>query len=212
EFPSGEEIKRICHTIELARTEVNRFRTDLARELLSGIHSDVERIEGTVAWVLYSLALAETFAASDDPAAKGFFEDALGRMNQVPDVPPDLKSHIHEDYGKYLFRLGYRSKARLQFEAAKKVAAEQGRLEDSARMTLRLINIELELDKDPQLTSFKNMKNSALERGETHQAQLAAWHQYWGSIEAKRHAMKFGRDENVASKEYFAALFRSIGK
>ncbi len=208
---SGEDVKRIWHTLELARTEANRGRPDLARHYLSEISREIDQLEGSVCWAAYSLALAEVYAVSDDDAAGGFFEEAIERMNHVSDFPAQLKLHVHEDFGKYLSRQGYRSKARLQFETAKKMAVELNLLEVSAKNSLRLMKIDLELDGDPQLASFQNMKKAALDRGETHQAQLAVWLQHWGSIEARRQGLKFARNERVASKEYFAGLFCSCG-
>ena len=202
---------KLKHTLELARTEINRQNPHLALEYLKTVQRDVEDMAGSSAWAEHQLLSAEALSAYGDPAAETEFQEALQRISNLPVRDLGLEMRANEHFGNYLASFARRrSLARQHYESAKRVAVESSLPEDSARLQLFISKIDLEADQDPRLRSFQNLMKAAAELHSTAQEQLAAWTVYWSYDEQKKQGLVAARGAGIASVEYFLGLLTSV--
>jgi hypothetical protein len=207
-----ENQDRIKHILEIARQEINRQEPFLALEHLRNIQNDIEETPNTSNWAGHQLTFAEALAAMCDPSAESEFEEALRRIQNLAVRDRDMEMRVHEHYGRCLESVGRRSLALPHYQTAKQLAVECLFLEDSARIQLRIIRIGLELDNDPRLMSFHNLKKAAVESPCTHQEQLAAWMLFCDDASTKKRGLIAARHGHAATVEYFRGVLRTVKK
>jgi hypothetical protein len=159
------------------------------------------------------LLFADAYAALGSSGAETYFEVALERAQEIidPNVSLCLQMRVYEDFAKFLASVEHRrSLARTHNESAKKIAIKLGRLEDAARLQLRILKIDLESDEDIRLHDFQQLRKAANELGSSYQRQLAAWHLYEGEHAQGARGRLAARGANCASIEYFRRLLSSI--
>ena len=206
-MPSEHHLK---HSLELTRKAIIELKQSLAFQILTSIASDVESLSGTPILAEYQLLTANAYAMSSETAdtAEAEYQLAVEQICNLPTPDSDLEMRVHEDFGNYLVRFrGVRSRAREHFLSAKKIAILKSLPEDTARIELKIVKIDLESDRSPLLPKFRAFKNVAAELGITFQKQLAAWTLFCGENEAHTPGLVAARD---AGKEYFRGLLRSI--
>jgi hypothetical protein len=204
--------EKVRRAVDLARREVNRGQSALALSHLKGVQFDVEDVQGTQPWADYQLTSAEALAATNDRAAKSEFEEALARISNLHEPDAAMQMRAHEHFGAYLVGKQRRSLARQHYAAAKQLAVERSWHEDTARIQLLIIAVDLESDDDNQIGSLQNLRSAAKERGYTAQELLSAWMLYCGAREDDGQDILAARKRNdsMASVEYFRSLLRSI--
>jgi hypothetical protein len=209
-MPSELQMK---HTLHLARKAIFELKQSLAFELLRSIQNDVEILPHTSVSAEHQLLYADALALSKTTAdaAESEFRSALQQICdlQVSDV--ELEMRGHEDYGNYLARFKrLRSRAREQYQSAKRLAVQSTLLEDSSRLELSIIKIDLESDESPQITAFQNFKKAAAELGCTFQEQLAGWMVFSGEFEEQVPTLVAARNAGKTPVDYFRGLLKSI--
>lgn len=201
------KLKKIYLTLEKAHNEINRQNPDLAISFLSEINKDILDFEKTAEWAKHSLLHAEALAASCNPLTDDLFRETFDRLESLQEPAAELEFRAREHYADFLVRCQRRlSLARPQLERAKRIAIEQHSLEDSARIDLRIIRIDLQTDDDPQWPNFQVFKKVAARKHCTSQHQLAAWHLHIGHAQESARGMKFARAKSSATEEYFETL------
>jgi hypothetical protein len=199
------ELRRV---IERARAEINQGRAPLALRHLGEIRRDVEDSGILSLAAQHQLAFAEALATNCDPAAEDEFQDAVQQVTNLPDRDPLLEMRAHEHYARCLCQKKRRSLALKEYELAKKLAVEFGLPEDRARMQLCLMSIMLEIDEDPRVNDFRNLKKVVKDADFTWQEQLAALMQYLGESEVQEAGLQVARKRG--SEEYFQSLLKSL--
>ena len=196
--------------VERARLDNNRGKPDLALEHLRSIRQEIDGFSGTGVWAEFSLVKAEALAAKRDPAAESSFGEAIQRVGTLSEGQPLLEMRAHESYAKFLVEScrGKAPKARHSLVAAKEIAVKHNLGEDTARIQLRIVHIDL-ANEGTQSISFMTMKRVAHEGEYTSQEQLAAWHQHLGRLEESSQGMRFGRKSDAAGETYFRHLLES---
>src|SRR5229473_4924585 len=128
---------KLKHTLDLARTEIQRLRPYVALEHLKSIQVEIDSLPCTSISAEHRLLYAGVLAASGDPGAESEFKQAVQQVLDLPTRDVGLEMRAHEDYGNYLRRFTrFRTVAREQYQLAKKVALECKLFEDSARFEL----------------------------------------------------------------------------
>lgn len=210
----ASEIKSLCDTLNLAEGEVRRGKAPLALRLLKDIKSTVEAHPGTELSANHSLLVAEALAAKalrNDDSAASFFEEALQQIANLPSRKLELEMRAHESYGQYLMSALHRcSAARMHLEAAKAIAVQWNLRERTAEIQLKLIRIDLEADKDPQLLNFGTLRRVASSGDQTPEEELAAWNQHLGLAGKISGSVRYARNEQSASEAYFRNLLDSV--
>jgi len=206
-----EDEEKLSRTLQLARDEIKRLNPTRAFEYLGAIEFDVCERRGTAIWAEHKLLFASALAETGNSAAKQEFDEALERIRNLPDRDLDLEMRIFEDYAKYLACFEHRrSKAREYLQAAREIALKQGLLEDSARLQLKIIKIDLEIDEDPRKECFQNLKKAAKELGASFQKQLAAWVHYCTEDKNSSLGMIAARKKGIASVGYFRGVLTLV--
>jgi hypothetical protein len=121
-----------------------------------------------------------------------------------------MEMRAHELFGVQLASKCRRSLSRQHYESAKKLAAQNCWLEDSARIQLLIIAVDLESDDDPQIGSLRNLKKAAKDRGYTAQELLAVWMHYLEQTREHERGLIAARSGSVASVEYFHSLLKTF--
>src|SRR4029077_4234582 len=173
----------------------------LARRHLGEIRREVEQHCDASLSAHHQLAFAEALAASYDPSSESEFEDAVRHVSDLPERDPLLEMRAHEHYARCLRHKGRLSLALQHYESAKKLAVEFGLREDRARLQMSLVSINLEIDKDPRVENFRNLKKIARDVDYTWQEQLAAVTLFLGESESGEIGLLAARDRG--SMEYF---------
>jgi hypothetical protein len=204
------ETHRLVRTLELARRKINQQRPDMALELLFGIQTEIEGLEGTALEAECRLVRAEAHAAMRDQAARAYFGEALELLGRLPEPSLDLQLRAYEHYGDFLLMCHRRSDALRQYQKAGEIATGRVWSEDTARIQLKLVGIGLEMDSDPQLGNFRLLRHEADLLGCTSQQQLAGWHLHLGKLEDASRGMRFARSGGPASEQYFVDLLKSV--
>ncbi len=200
-------------TLDYARKEINRQNAPLALQYLDGIRHEVEELEAGPLWAEHRLLLAEAEGAKGDPVAEALFEESLERIANLSDSRGDLEMRAREHFGDYLLCFARRpSLAQPQYERAKTIAIEGRLFEESAHISLKLIRVHLEIDRDEELANYKIFRGVASRRAYTHQVQLAAWTVHGGNMGKQQVGRRFARQRTVASEEYFLELLESVRK
>ena len=194
--------------IDSARAEINQGRAPLALRHLGEIRRDVEDSKNSLLSAHQQLAFAEGLAGTCDPSSETEFQDALHQVSNLLDRDPLLELRANEHYARCLCHKGRRSLALQHYESAKKLAIEFGLPEDRARLQMCLISITLEIDADPRLAGFRNLKKAAMDADYTWQEQLAALMQYLGESEILEKGLLAARQ--YGSVEYFRHLLKSL--
>ena|ERR1700733_2753529 len=197
--------------LALAKTAINQQDAHLALEHLGSIERFAEGLPETIFWADHRLTLAEAYGALGDEVAPSFFEEALERLTRLPEEQPCLELRANEHYADYLNRVPPRkpSKAREFLVAAKRIATRVGK-EDVARVQMKVLGIDLILDKDPELDNFQTLKRVALQRHATYQRQLAAWMLHLGKQERAGKGLRAARIKSRASDQYFSDLLDTV--
>jgi hypothetical protein len=199
------------HFLDLARNEINRQHPDLALGYLQQIRSEIEDLEGRPIWAEHHLLLAEAYAAKCDAVAESLFEEVFERLPSLQGKLPRLELLAHEHFGDLLLHLaGRRSVARDHFEEAKKIAIKENLREENSRIELKLTNIYLEMDNDPEIPNFKSFRRVANNGGYTYQVQLASWQRHYMGQQQLSVGLRHARKRNLASDEYFADILESV--
>lgn len=181
--------------IENARREIRGNGFAVSREILRPFYRDCDDLVGTPEWAELSLTMAESFSGDNKAEAETYFNEALERIGSITDTPLQLLLRVQEHYGIFLFSVAKRPiSARPRFVEAKKLAVSNGLREDSARVQLRLLLIDLEADKDPQFGNFKSLRRIAKEDGFTSQETLMAWNLHLGLLDDKKQGLRYARN------------------
>jgi hypothetical protein len=201
--------KQLRHAIQCARAEINQQRAPLALRYLGEIRRDAQDCGIPSLSAEYQLTFAEALAAKNDPASVTEFQDALLQISDLSEPSPLLEMRAHEHFARDLRRKGRLSQAHQHCESAKKLAVVSRLLDDSARIQLLHILITLEMDRDPQIDIFQNLKRVAKDDSFTPQEQLAAWFLFQGDkSEAKKDSLLAARKRG--SEEYFRDVLKSV--
>ena len=198
------------HVLERAKAAINQQDPHLALRHLRSIERLVEDLPGTPIWADHRITLAEAYSALNNDAASGFFEEALERLSEVDEHQASLELRANEHYADHLYRFAKRlSKARELFANAKPWATRIGK-EDTARVQMKIIGIDLQVDNDPELENFQTLRRVARQRHATCQTQLAVWMQHLGQQDRASRGLRAARNRCLASEQYFADLIFSI--
>jgi hypothetical protein len=203
--------KNLRHILDLARAEIIRGNSSRALEYLRGARSDAEEVKGSTDWAEYQLLLADALAEAGDPTAQAEFEEAVQRACNLRDRDTVLEMRVYDDFGKFLvsFDEHQRSLAREYTQTAYELAVRRGQAEDSARLKLRIVMIDLKFNQNHAgIEAFRNLKKAAKDLGASYQRQLAAWVQYCGETQGIP-GMLAARGRRAASVDYFRGLLTS---
>lgn len=216
-FECHQEIR---NTLDLARRDINRQKPDLALERLRRINLQIDEAD-PFERTQYSLLLGEAFSAKRDPGAETYLLEAEERVKAMPirdrelevevlarDL--ELEMQVYEQLGIFYTFVDKRpSKAKLYFSKAKMAAVEINS-EAAAGIDLRIIAIDLTIDKDPELENYQILRRVAGE-GFLANDQLAAWHMHLEKKAASQApALRYARKINVRDEQYFRNLLESI--
>jgi hypothetical protein len=208
---SPSELEKFRAVLDLARAEINRQEPDLALAHLREIQDDIERFDGFSEWADFSLLIAEAYCAKRDEAAATFLEDAEERIRKIANPPPELQFRLWERCGDFHGRVSRRfSKAREYYAQAKVVARALGVAELVARVELKIICIDLHIDRDGQEENFKTLRRVGRQGNFTCAHQLAAWHIHYGNSNGATNSLRFARGLSRASGVYFRELLESV--
>ena len=208
-------LRNIRITLDSANRETVRGRADMAIQLLQGIKDDVDALSGTSEWVEFPLQIGEALSAQHDPDAETFFEEASDRATSTG-VAPELLIRLHENFGLFYASVARRpSRARQEFERAKEAAVQAHLSEEIARIDLKVIRLDLDTDKDPEIDNFATLKRVARRGGFTWAEQLRAWYQHLGRPPELGRNLRFARGvkkKKVEKKadDYFLGLLSSV--
>jgi hypothetical protein len=203
--------QRQKHILELARKAIQELKPDLALEHLRGIRREVEDLPGTSISAEHQLLYAGALGASNAEGAQSEYESALHQVCNlhVPDIALEIRAH--EDYGNYLRRFTrHRTVAREQYVLAKQLAIESNLPEDSSRLELDIVSLDLQINEDPRLATFQRIKKIALELGCTSQQQLQGWILFCGENEEQEYMLVAARKRREPSEEYLRGLLASL--
>jgi hypothetical protein len=208
---SYSELEKIRAVLDLARAEINRQEPDLALAHLREIQHDTDQFEGTVPWADFSLLIAEAFCAKRDEAAATFLEDAEERIQKITNPPPELQLRLWERCGDFHGSVSRRlSKAREYYAHAKVLALDLGVPELVARVELKIIRIDLHIDRDPAEENFRTLRRVGKQGNFTSKQQLAAWHIHYGNTAGTTKGLRFARGLSKAGDDYFRSLLESV--
>ncbi|MBN1547012.1 MAG: hypothetical protein JW902_10160 [Syntrophaceae bacterium] len=216
-FDNQQEIK---NALDLARRDINRQKPDLALERLRRIERQIDGAD-LFERTHYSLLLGEAFSAKRDPGAETYLLEAEERIKALPvrnrelelevlvrDL--ELEMRVYEQLGKfYTFVEKRPSKAKNYFSKGKAAAVEINP-ETAADIDLRIIAIDLTIDKDPELENFQILRRVGGE-GYLAQDELAAWRQHLDRKSASQSpALRYARNFNARDEQYFQNLLGSV--
>ena len=209
------KLELIRVTLSDVRREASR-RPEMARNLLADVNDDLDCLAGTSESVEFSLLLAVTYTAQKDSNAEAYLIDAEQKANKIEHLPPDLRVRLYEARGDYHrgvdLRLGI---ARSTYERAKDFAVNHDLKQESARFQLKIISIDLEIDKDSEGENFKTFKRVAKEKACTWTEQLGVWMFHLSSLGEQRRNVRYARSLNSKPDNYFVGLitdFRRNGE
>ena len=205
----GDLPRLIRDVLDAARGHINRQHPGLAKCELRRIEHEV--VTDTVDWAEHRLLLAEAFRAEMDPACESFFIEAITCMKSLSEPPISLLIQAMEHWGDFLCAMRRPSKARGLYEEAHQFAIESQCNEDvKAHLKLRLIRIDLETDRDPQLENYKVMKRVAERVDCPFSKQLCVWFLHMGTMEQQEQNLRFARKKHLATESYFENIFDSV--
>jgi tetratricopeptide (TPR) repeat protein len=190
----------------LARREINRQEPDQAIAQLRSVRDKIDRHERTSVWSEYALLLAEAYAAKNDRAAEDFFEDALSRVARVPDANAELRFRIHRSYGAFFSRRKLWAEALRQYRLAERLAIECGMREESAEVSLKIVEAQLQINKHPQLGSLYVLRRVGYRRHCTAERLLSTWQLHQGRSDEVQAQSIFLRHTTAPSEAYFEEL------
>jgi len=206
-----DEEGKLLRALQLARDEIKRLNPKRAFEYLKTIEPEVDQRIGTRVWAEHKLLFASALAETGNSAAEQEYGEALERIRNLSDRDLDLEMRIYDDFARFLACFQHRrSTAREYNQSAREIALKRGLIEDSARLQLRIVKIDLEIDEDPQKDSFRNLKKAAKELGCSFQNQLAAWVHYCAEDQDAKVGMIAARNKGIASVDYFRGLLTSV--
>lgn len=205
------ELEKIRRVLDLARAEINQQEPDLALANLRNIQLDIERFEHTPEGADFSLLIAEAYCAKREEVAATFLEEAEERIRKIASPPPDLQFRLLERCGDFHGSVSRRlSKAREYYAQAKISALALGVAELVARVELKIIRIDLHIDRDAEEENFKTLRRLGRQGNFTCDQQLAAWHIHYGNPNGVTDGLRFARGLSKASDDYFRDLLESV--
>jgi len=203
--------KTLRHVIDLARAEINHNRPNLAMEHLRTIREQIDGLRGLPLWAEFQMIYAEALSAMNLDGAEAEFEKALSRLSEMNPRESILEMRAEEHYAHFLSRKDRVPLAREHYQSAETIAVDSGLREDADRIRLCVIKMDLQSSKDPQLKSFRNLKNAAAECESPNSRQLAAWIRY---SDQRREQIDRGlmnaREGAIASPDFFKGLLISL--
>ncbi len=206
-----DEEYELRHTLDLARTEIQRLRPFVALAHLNSIQARVEARPHTSISAEHRLLYAGVLAATGDEGAESEFRQALQDILDLPTRDIGLELRAHEDFGNYLRRFTrLRTLAREQYQLAKKLAVECKLFEDSARFELDIVSLDLEINQDPRLGCFGRFKKIATQLGSTFKQQLRAWFVFCGESGEQGSRLVAARKRSEPPDGYFRGLLESV--
>src|SRR5881397_2075079 len=136
----------------------NTLIVDVPRlEILEPIRNGVDSLEGSVEWVELPLLIGQALVTAADTAALAHLNSAAERLMSIKDPPVDLQIRVQEHLGHFYRSVAKRpSKAKEHYIAAKQIACNAHCNEEAARVQLKICEIDLVTDKDPNLTNFQS--------------------------------------------------------
>ena len=212
------DLQKIRSVIGNARREINRQKPGVAIRLLEKINEEIQSHEGTLEWADFSLALGEAFSAKRDARAENYFMEAQEKAARVPDLPVEWQIRLHEHLGDFYAKFPLKlSLAWSSYERAKKIAVEQHLEEDIARIELKIICVDLQRDKDPEIENFQTLRRVANGDATSEDAnesftwteQLMALHLHIGNVAALKMHTQFARGFQKMTDAYFLELLKS---
>lgn len=205
-----QELEKFRRLLSVAQAEVQENRPDAAMELLRPVTALIESREGTLEWVELPLVTGHALAAKKDEAAEAYLKQALGRVVQVHDPPPDLEIRIYKQLGNFYRQCVHRrATAREFYMKAKQVADCAGFLADSDKLEIRIRGIDLENDNDPLYGDFSSLVAVGRREGFTAKEQLEVWQSYYATAQTNSKTLKAARSFGSASEKYFLKLLTS---
>jgi len=147
----------VANSLNSARQHINCGRPKVALEILEPIRNGVDSLEGSVEWVELPLLIGQALVTAADTAALAHLNSAAERLMSIKDPPVDLQIRVQEHLGHFYRSVAKRpSKAKEHYIAVKQIACNAHCNEEAARVQLKICEIDLVTDKDPNLTNFQS--------------------------------------------------------
>ncbi len=167
-------------------------------------------MEGSPEWVELPLLIGEALVAINSPDALGYLETAAERIKQVKDPPVATQIRVAEHLGHFFRSVAKRpSKAKEHYVEAKSIAANAASREDVARIQLKICEIDLKTDADPQLANFQSLVRLG-KTGFTSEEVLMAWNLLQENLSGLQSKMKAARGFRASADEYLLKLLKSV--
>lgn len=203
---SDEVLKRLSQVLLDARAAIDRGQSGLAIQYLGRVAKEIEGYEKTQLWLEHRLLLARAYAQQYDPVAESFFEEVRNSIPAVPSCPVEFQLELCEQFAGFYSQFGKRTKARSLLEEAKNVSVAQGNAEETNRIQLRLVLVDLKADEDVEVENFNLMMGVAAVGGYTYGERYLAWHLHLGNVSNGNQGHAFKGKAFRATEKYFGEL------
>jgi hypothetical protein len=199
-------------TLRLARREINRQEPDQAISYLKAVRDMIEGYKERLIWVEYHLLIAEAYAAKYNPAAEDLFETVRTCIGQTAEANAEIRFRFHRSYGVFLSRQKLWRRALEHYELAEPYAIEWGAREELADLNLKIIEAQLQVKKDPKVSSLRGLRAVGYKRHCTAQKILSAWRLFERRSNEVRAQAVFLRETQVPEAAYFEELIDEAGE
>jgi hypothetical protein len=207
---SLSEPERWRISLNSARQQINFGRPKVALEILRPIQNDLDSSEGSRECVELPLLIGEALVTDASTDALGYLNTAAERITRIKDPPIDMQIRIEEHIGHFYISVARQpSKAKDHYVAAKQIACSGHCGEDAARIQLKICEIDLVSDNDPQLANFRSLMR--LGKAEFTSADIfKAWTLLISTTEGLQKNMKAARNFRSAADSYLLNLLYSV--
>jgi hypothetical protein len=203
----ARQLGQVRAAIGDARREINRNNSPIARAIIKPFYMDSDSIVGTPEWADLSLIMAESLSAENKVEAEAYFVEFFNRAKEAFELPPELTSRAHENFGHFLVsKLKRPDKARTHYAEAKALSVKHGFAEASARTQLKILSIDLDASEDRQAANLKLLLTVARDEGFTSQQAFVAWTLHLEQLSRTAQGRTYARNADAALRQYFSRL------